>query len=100
LAILLTRTYNTRNEFSCLPFLPSEHIRPTFEAMIEFNNSESIEPLLTYIDRHWFNSPVWSVEEWCVYGQAVRTNNDVEGKDFKHKTENLYSIIYKIQLYI
>ncbi|WAR31255.1 hypothetical protein MAR_033797, partial [Mya arenaria] len=62
-----------------LPFLHQEHIRPTFECMKDYTSSEAVLPLLEYLDQQWFNSPCWTVEEWCVFGQAVRTNNDVEG---------------------
>ncbi|XP_052790096.1 uncharacterized protein LOC128224323 [Mya arenaria] len=47
--------------------------------MKDYTSSEAVLPLLEYLDQQWFNSPCWTVEEWCVFGQAVRTNNDVEG---------------------
>ncbi|KAH3771450.1 uncharacterized protein LOC127844398 isoform X1 [Dreissena polymorpha] len=63
----------------CLPLLPAEHIRPTFDMMSGLNTAPHINPLLEYMSNTWINSTVWPVESWSVYGQTVRTNNDVEG---------------------
>ncbi|KAH3875909.1 hypothetical protein DPMN_039191 [Dreissena polymorpha] len=63
----------------CLPLLPAENIRPTFDMMSGLNTAPHITPLLEYMSNTWINSTVWPVESWSVYGQTVRTNNDVEG---------------------
>lgn len=62
-----------------LPFIPAEHIEPTFDALRSFNSSDNIEPLLDYVHTNWIQSSFWPIQCWCVYGQSVRTNNDVEG---------------------
>ena len=36
--------------------------------------------LVDYIERQWFRNPVFRVDDWSVFRQTVRTNNDVEGK--------------------
>ena len=45
--------------------------------------TSSQELYLTYSDHDqrqtWTRGSVWSVPEWSVYNQAIRTNNDVEG---------------------
>ena len=73
-------TYCFVRKLLCLPFLPSNHIEPIFRAMCEFNTAQRLVPLLEYIDSTWMKSTVWPVECWSVFGQSVRTNNDVEGK--------------------
>ncbi|XP_078606696.1 uncharacterized protein LOC144879280 [Branchiostoma floridae x Branchiostoma japonicum] len=35
--------------------------------------------LMEYMDGEWMTNSVWTVEEWSVYFQPVRTNNDTEG---------------------
>lgn len=62
----------------CLPFLPANHIKPTFDAMRDFC-PDHIEPLMDYVNRIWVSSNLWPVESWSVYGQSIRTNNDLEG---------------------
>jgi len=32
-----------------------------------------------YVADTWIVSATWPPETWCVYGQPVKTNNDVEG---------------------
>ncbi|KAI8496913.1 hypothetical protein Bbelb_255680 [Branchiostoma belcheri] len=34
---------------------------------------------MQYMEREWLGNSVWSVEEWSVYFQPIRTNNDLEG---------------------
>ncbi|XP_078699332.1 uncharacterized protein LOC144926444 [Branchiostoma floridae x Branchiostoma belcheri] len=31
------------------------------------------------MEREWLGNSIWSVEEWSVYFQLIRTNNDLEG---------------------
>lgn len=62
-----------------LPFIPAEHIRPVFEKLQERAVTEKLQELTDYIQLTWIESSVWSPEAWSVFGQSVRTNNDVEG---------------------
>ncbi|XP_060607516.1 uncharacterized protein LOC132759716 [Ruditapes philippinarum] len=73
-------TYSLLRMIFCLPFLPAEHIIEVFDKMEDFNTSEHLEPLFQYLRRTWFESSTWTVENWSVFGQSVRTNNDCEGK--------------------
>ncbi|KAI8516554.1 hypothetical protein Bbelb_051350 [Branchiostoma belcheri] len=34
---------------------------------------------MDYMEREWLGNSVWSVDEWSVYFQPIRTNNDLEG---------------------
>uniref|UniRef100_K1QYY8 Uncharacterized protein n=1 Tax=Magallana gigas TaxID=29159 RepID=K1QYY8_MAGGI len=38
-----------------------------------------LNQLLGYIRDTWIQSTTWPVSSWCVFGQGVRTNNEVEG---------------------
>jgi len=63
-----------------LPFLPADHIRPAFLHLMQTaSTSQQLQQLMAYLSRTWFTSTVWSVRQWSVYQQTVRTNNDVEG---------------------
>lgn len=72
-------THSFVRKLLALPFLPHEHIQQTFQTMKDFNSAEALNPLLAYVEKHWLQSPFWTIREWCMYGQPVRTNNDVEG---------------------
>lgn len=62
-----------------LPFLPASHIKDIFIALRDLNSADHLEPLLDYIEQRWIDSTIWPIADWCIYGQSVRTNNDVEG---------------------
>ena len=62
-----------------LPFLPAEHITPVFAKLRSQARGEKLEALMLYIEETWISNPVWPVSSWSVFGQSVRTNNDVEG---------------------
>ena len=73
-----------------LPYLPKEHIRPTFNWIAEGAN-DALKPLISYVDKQWFHK--FTPEDWCVYRQTTRTDNDVEGwhnrLNMKARTANL-----------
>ena len=62
-----------------LPFLPSNDIPAAFHALHMQNTRDDIQPLLAYIEDNWINGNVFPPENWSVYNQLVRTNNDKEG---------------------
>ena len=63
-----------------LPLLPAEHIQPAFVGITSAGVADAaVDLLLTYVSATWLESTVWSAENLSVYGQHVRTNNDVEG---------------------
>ena len=61
-----------------LPFLPEEHIKHAFKNLVEHVSSGTELELATYIDTTWISGN-WHPNDWCIFNQAVRTNNDVEG---------------------
>jgi hypothetical protein len=40
---------------------------------------EQLQSVMNYIQDTWFDSTVWPITAWSVFGKSVRTNNDVEG---------------------
>ena len=64
-----------------LPFLPASDIPRAFEKLLQKVDSSSTEmtALFSYVKDQWLGSSLWPCEEWSIYRQVVRTNNDVEG---------------------
>jgi hypothetical protein len=62
-----------------LPFLPAEHIRAVFSKLQDRSVTEDLQQLTDYIEINWIDSTIWTPEAWSVFGQSIRTNNDVEG---------------------
>ncbi len=64
-----------------LPLLPAEHITSAFE-ILEDQAAEAggpIQEVTNYMRRIWIDGSQWRVENWSVFRESVRTNNDVEG---------------------
>ena len=62
-----------------LPFLPAEHIEPSFRNLREKAGGEHVTALMRYVEDTWLSSTVWEIKSWCVFGQTIQTNNDCEG---------------------
>ena len=66
-----------------LLLLPAEHIQPAFAAVSSAGVSDAAavdQQYLSYVSATWLESTVWSADNLSVYGQHIRTNNDVEGE--------------------
>ena len=62
-----------------LPLVPKEHIRPLFETLKDDATSTALKNVVQYIQDTWIESNIWDIENWCMFYQAIRTNNDVGG---------------------
>ena len=62
-----------------LPYLPTPHIIPAFQMLTQGVDGPVLMKLVDYVRKTWINSTVYQITSWCVFGQPVRTNNDVEG---------------------
>ena len=74
--------YVFMRKLMALPFLPHEHIRPAFNKLSEQASALAVQPLtelIKYISSTWMYSSIWRPENWSVYNETVRTNNEVEG---------------------
>lgn len=66
----------------CLPFLPFQHTPSVFKEfmdLLELHHPQALHQLLQYIEETWTDGSVWTPESWSVFGQSVKTSNDVEG---------------------
>jgi len=67
-----------------LPLLPHEHIIPIFDRLTErAGDLENLISLCNYVRNTWIRGPVFSPINWSVFGQSIRTNNDVEGWHYR-----------------
>ena len=71
--------YSYCKKLLALPFLPATSIATVFDQLEAKANSPELQSLVTYIRGTWIDSRLWPPTAWSVYGQPVRTNNDVEG---------------------
>lgn len=63
-----------------LQFLPATHIERSFGKLQEKAITDATRRLASYVGRQWINGSVFTPNDWSVYRQDVRTNNDLEGK--------------------
>jgi hypothetical protein len=82
----LQTAYNSKNslfrhvrKLLALPFLPAEHIPEAFASITGKFDDVRVRQLESYIEATWMKSSLWKVQDWCIYMQPVRTNNDTEG---------------------
>ena len=82
-----------------LPYLPKEHIRSSFNRLLLTVpvSARSLHRLMSYIKSTWIISSKFHVNTWSVFGQSVRTNNDVEGW---HQRLNKKAKGQSLQLYV
>ena len=60
------------------PFIPAEHVQKLYKDMERRTPEGPCQDLLQYFHDTWMTGN-WSPKDWSVYGQGIRTNNDVEG---------------------
>ena len=72
-------TYDFIRRLFALPFLPHEHITPSFKKCRKSATTPRLEKLMRYISKNCIKSPTFKPETWCIYQSAIHTNNDVEG---------------------
>ena len=63
-----------------LPYLPLEEIAGAFYRLAS-SATEELRPLVDYLEDTWISGhqSYSKPASWCVFGRAIRTNNDVEG---------------------
>ena len=74
-------TYQYIKKLMALPFLPAAEIDPEFQRLRLQATTDALQQLVQYVSETWISSTVFPPppKDWSVYGQAIRTNNDVEG---------------------
>ena len=72
-------THKFLRKVMALPFLPPNEIPSAFERLRRSVSSQPLLQFLQYVADTWVYGSFWSPEDWSVYMEAVRTNNDIEG---------------------
>ena len=72
-----------------LPLLPADKAPEAFDLLNAINPYEQLKPLLAYVRRAWFFNAMFTPESWSVFGRAVRTMNDAEGR--RRRLRGLFS---------
>ena len=62
-----------------LPFLPHSEIPTSFQRLKLQATTPALQELIQYIETQWIHNNTFPPSSWSVYGQPVRTNNDIEG---------------------
>ena len=70
--------FNFCRKLMSLPYLPAPHIIPAFQMLIQGVDDPVLMKLVDYVRKTSINSTVYQITSWCVIGQPIRTNNDVE----------------------
>jgi len=72
-------THRLIRKLIALPFLPDNEIPAAFSQLRGTATTDALKKLVRYIKSTWIESSIFPPKVWSVYGQAVRTNNDLEG---------------------
>ena len=72
------RTVTSVNWWRC-PSLPAGEIQAQFESLRPRATTADLQKLVWYISATWVNGTMFPPKDWSVYGQTIRTNNDLEG---------------------
>jgi len=74
-------TYLFLRKVMSLPYLPAEHITSAFYQLHQQATEVGgpVLKVLDYVEKTWINGSVWRPENWSVFREVIRTNNDVEG---------------------
>lgn len=79
-----------------LPMLPVGEIRQAFDVLQGEAAGDQLQALCRYISETWMTDGLWSPDTWCVYKRTIRTNNDVEGKYLKLRTNFIGLVVYNM----
>ncbi|KAK3720985.1 hypothetical protein QZH41_018542 [Actinostola sp. cb2023] len=71
--------YQLIRKVMALPFLPTDQIPLMFARLSIQAQAPALRNLMDYVKRQWVESSMFPPKDWSVYGQPVRTNNDIEG---------------------
>ncbi|KAK3698433.1 hypothetical protein QZH41_010007, partial [Actinostola sp. cb2023] len=72
-------TYNYIRKLMALPFLPHHEIPAMFARLRIQATTQPLRQIVQYIKDQWIESTIHPIKDWSIYGQPIRTNNDIEG---------------------
>ena len=76
-----------------LPFLPAQEIEVQFDCIHQNCPPGPLEDLVNYVETTWING-TYLLEYWSIYGQPIRTNNDLESY---HNALPFYMLVELLQ---
>jgi len=76
-------TYNYIRKLMALPFLPHHEIPAMFARLRIQATTQPLRQIVQYIKDQWIESTIHPIKDWSIYGQPIRTNNDIEGWHYK-----------------
>ncbi|KAK3742185.1 hypothetical protein QZH41_012075 [Actinostola sp. cb2023] len=62
-----------------LPFLPHHEIPGMFARLRVQATTQPLREIVQYIKDQWIESTIHPIKDWSIYGQPIKTNNDIEG---------------------
>jgi hypothetical protein len=89
-------TYTFLRKLMALPFLPREHI-PLAINKLKDSAQGRLQTVVRYVEKRWISSRIYPIASWCVFREAIRTNNDVEGY---HNDLNTQAVIGNPPFYL
>ena len=95
---IMRRKVSMCSSRNCLHYLASQQ-SILLQHLLQSANSNQLQQLMTYLSDTWLHNAVWSIRQWSVHQQSVRTNNDVEGKLFYYLNKISCNISVKFHLY-
>jgi len=75
--------YRFCRQLLALPYLLAQCISSEFERIRRDATTTKLQQLTNYVDDNRVSSSMWPPAAWTVYGQPIRTNNDVEGWHYR-----------------
>ncbi len=85
---------HTCRQLMALVLLPEAIIEDTYDQFLSkmtTNMKNTLHDLLKYFQEQWFEKV--PIQQWCVHGLSMRTNNNAEGKQFSISLVNSYSCL-------
>ncbi|KAK3727606.1 hypothetical protein QZH41_012639 [Actinostola sp. cb2023] len=72
-------SYTYIRKLMALPFVPYHEVQRIFNRLKLEAKTGPLQDLVSYIKTSWVESSIHPPKDWSVYGQPIRTNNDLEG---------------------
>src|SRR5208282_1314314 len=92
--MMVGKVYRFCRKIFALPYLSQDSIVTFFEQLeTRADSTPKLVLLMDYIRSTWIDSTIWPPSAWSVYGQPVRTNNDVEGWHYRLKRKAQRSVL-------
>lgn len=72
-------THQLIKQLMALSYLPADKIERRFRRLQQQATVRPLQDFCSYIDENWIISQTFPPQNWSVFQEVVRTNNDLEG---------------------